>query len=849
MPAWRSWKPRRSSRVTMPRKPSPNGIAARTRPPAGGARRAAEPGRALVLDPDREEAHPRRLPGERPEGEQVEGAEDDPGGGAEDQPGGRDAVAAERRGEHSAADSRKAPLRITPSNRNAIAAGDQPESPVGSRRGLPNSRRTKRSRPTSRRSATGGSGGRCRDQADALRGDRLADLGRLGDPLDQLLGLVGGEQPIPGVVDQLGVERLDRGALDRRAREGALERLLGGVGLEHADDRALDRRALERPDDRLLGRDLDRVVDPGRRGDPLAGARADAEQPRRQRGRRPRAASPGAASPRMVAGGAVGTRRGDCDDCGVRTAIVSDLHLGLGSGADLLRRERFASGWSAGSTGVDRLVLLGDVLELRDRPLAEVLEGAAPVIAALGEAIAGRELVIVPGNHDHHLIEPWLERRRSTAPGRWSSSRPGEPEGLAFEALCEQAARPRCASPTPGSGSATTSTRSHGHYLDRHLTVPTIERLGVAAIERVLGIAPTGPTRSSRRRAAGGRDRRVRARADAGLRAALRARPGDGRRAPRRRRPVDAPLADDGRRRDARRPDARLAARLGRVPGAVGVANRLGLGPVRSDLSAGAIGRAGFEAMADVVERLRIDAEHVIFGHTHRRGGPEPRGADASSGTPAAGSTRRACSAASAGGQPLLARDDLRRRRGRARAAPPARRPQPRGARGGDGGLAAAEMSLLTLPFERPGAAAAPRRRPGAIAGVARELPARLDASTPRATAGAGPARPGAGARRAIAHTPRRWSNRRSGSSAGGRWCSAGGSRHTRRDRRRRRSRRRRGRDRRARWRAPSSASAGRSIDRRRPPAAAASRRAAASAPDYAPGRAARNHVTSADAP
>ena len=62
------------------------------------------------------------------------------------------------------------------------------------------------------------------------------------------------------------------------------------------------------------------------------------------------------------------------------------------------------------------------------------------------------------------------------------------------------------------------------------------------------------------------------------------------------------------------------------LPGAVGVANRLGLGPVRADLSSSAIGRAGFEAMADVVRDLRIEAEHVIFGHTHRRGGPEPAG-------------------------------------------------------------------------------------------------------------------------------------------------------------------------------------------------------------------------------
>ena len=165
-------------------------------------------------------------------------------------------------------------------------------------------------------------------------------------------------------------------------------------------------------------------------------------------------------------------------------------------------------------------------------------------------------------------------------------------------------------------------------------------------VERVLGIAGTGPDPlAPPERAPSGRHRRVRARADARLRAALRARPGDGRRAARRRRPVDAAVADDGRRRDA---PARVRGWLlgsVAVPGAVGVANRLGLGPVRSDLSAGAIGRAGFEAMADVVEASQIDAEHVIFGHTHRRGGRRRPAGGRSSGTPAAGSTPRACSA------------------------------------------------------------------------------------------------------------------------------------------------------------------------------------------------------------
>ena len=116
-------------------------------------------------------------------------------------------------------------------------------------------------------------------QADALRGDRGPELGRLGDPLDQLLRLVGVQQVIPDLIDELGVEHLHHGALHRGAGQGSLQRVLRRLTLEHTDDRPLDGGALERAHDRLLGGALDRVVDPGRRRHPLGAAGADAEQP------------------------------------------------------------------------------------------------------------------------------------------------------------------------------------------------------------------------------------------------------------------------------------------------------------------------------------------------------------------------------------------------------------------------------------------------------------------------------------------------------------------------------------------------------------------------------------------
>jgi predicted phosphodiesterase len=311
----------------------------------------------------------------------------------------------------------------------------------------------------------------------------------------------------------------------------------------------------------------------------------------------------------------------------VVTAIVSDLHLGLGSGADLLRREGFRSRLVGELAGVDRLVLLGDVLELRDRPLPEVLEVAAPVIAAFGEALAGRELVIVPGNHDHHLIEPWLERRRLEHAPALELEQTGDPEGLAFEALCEHVGPANVRFAYPGLWVRDDVYALHGHYLDRHLTVPTIERLGVGAIERVLGMPVTGPDPLASPDDGGTIEIDEYERVQTPVYALL----------------YGLAQATVGERRGSANPSARLWQMMGggdsrsarlrgwilgsvAVPGAVGVANRLGLGPVRSDLSAGAIGRAGFDALADVIESLGIEAEHVIFGHTHRRGGPERKG-------------------------------------------------------------------------------------------------------------------------------------------------------------------------------------------------------------------------------
>src|SRR4051812_32166888 len=94
------------------------------------------------------------------------------------------------------------------------------------------------------------------------------------------------------------------------------------------------------------------------------------------------------------------------------TLVVSDLHLGGRTGADVLRKPEMRAPLLEALRGVERLVLLGDVLELRHGPPGEALTRAEPFFRDVAEGL-GREaeVVLVAGNHDHQTIEAWLERR------------------------------------------------------------------------------------------------------------------------------------------------------------------------------------------------------------------------------------------------------------------------------------------------------------------------------------------------------------------------------------------------------------------------------------------------------
>jgi len=306
-----------------------------------------------------------------------------------------------------------------------------------------------------------------------------------------------------------------------------------------------------------------------------------------------------------------------------RTVVLSDLHLASSGGIDLLRRREFRESLWAGLEGADEVILLGDAVELRDLPLAAAIDIARPFFDELGAAIGDGRVVVVPGNHDHHFLDTWLERRRLDGAGPLTLEQRIPVDGGPLAELTRGMGRAQVELAYPGMWLTPDVYVTHGHYLDRHLTVPSFERLAVAAVERVLrGSGEATLDEPGEHGDPGSASPADYERVQGPLYAFLFA------------------LAQSGspaERLGGANPSARVwqavgggygrAARIrGRllgtvaVPGAVGVANRLGLGPVKADLSPGAITRAGLAAIGEVVRRLGIEADHVIFGHTHRRG-------------------------------------------------------------------------------------------------------------------------------------------------------------------------------------------------------------------------------------
>jgi UDP-2,3-diacylglucosamine pyrophosphatase LpxH len=297
----------------------------------------------------------------------------------------------------------------------------------------------------------------------------------------------------------------------------------------------------------------------------------------------------------------------------MRTAILSDLHLGAASGEDVLRDPALRRVLLDEIGDADRVVLLGDVVELRDLALGVALGSARPFFEELGEELGDREVTIVPGNHDYRLAEPLLDRLSLAGATELGLGQhedaPGDGAGAVIDGWLGPA-RLRIA--YPGVWLRDDIYATHGHYMDAHLSLPRAECLAVATLIRLSRPLPNPAMPAdyervlrpiygfsfgvAQARARVGRPRRHPSEA------AWKALVGDS--------------SDGSSRRRLRSASVRAA-----FPAGIRAINRLLHSDFDSDISATAIFSAGVVAATELAARLQLDGVQVITGHTHR-GGP-----------------------------------------------------------------------------------------------------------------------------------------------------------------------------------------------------------------------------------
>jgi UDP-2,3-diacylglucosamine pyrophosphatase LpxH len=293
----------------------------------------------------------------------------------------------------------------------------------------------------------------------------------------------------------------------------------------------------------------------------------------------------------------------------VRTLVVSDLHLGGPEGRVWLNRPEVAAALAAAVSEADRLVLLGDAVELRHARASDALAAAAKVLQAVVAGLrAGAEIVVVPGNHDHSLGSGWALRRSVVEDAPLALEQAldwvdGEPLSVLAGVLGASGASVRAC--YPGVWLRDDVYAMHGHYLDMHTTVPFFERLGAGAMAKLLH-APAS--------AAASVDdyERVLAPLYAWMYPIAQ---------------VHGPAVDGSSGPSARAWEllrfGHGVRRLGLIAGAgfvIAALNRFGMGPLSASVLRGELAGAELPAFAAVLASLGLREGYVLFGHTHRAG-------------------------------------------------------------------------------------------------------------------------------------------------------------------------------------------------------------------------------------
>lgn len=298
----------------------------------------------------------------------------------------------------------------------------------------------------------------------------------------------------------------------------------------------------------------------------------------------------------------------------MRTAIISDLHLGAASGEDVLRHAEIRAVLLEEIGDADRVILLGDVVELRDCAVGPSLAATRPFFEELGAALASREVTIIPGNHDHRFAEPLLDERSFGDGGRLGLEHSTDPAPGPTARIAAWLGPARLHIAYPGLWIRDDVYATHGHYMDAHLPVPRAECLAAATLIRIAGQLPAEAEAADYEKvlrpiygfaygAAQARPQRVARRRGKAAEIAWEV------------------LAGARKNGGSRRQQLNRTAIRNTWPAAVWAVNRLLHSSFDPDVSERSIFQGGLAAAAEMAARLGVDGGYVITGHTHR-GGP-----------------------------------------------------------------------------------------------------------------------------------------------------------------------------------------------------------------------------------
>jgi UDP-2,3-diacylglucosamine pyrophosphatase LpxH len=180
----------------------------------------------------------------------------------------------------------------------------------------------------------------------------------------------------------------------------------------------------------------------------------------------------------------------------MRALVISDTHFGAWTGRDILREEFALERLAPRLEGIDELIFLGDLFDFLFGGVEEAVDAAEGLLALIAARMAGKRLVFLAGNHDHHLVHR-ADENRLEAKLAHGSAPPANGAGPSFFQDFLERKLPgvevEIAYPTYRFGDVLCT---HGHYLDPHA------RLSGSRADRLLtrtlwAIAAGGPEEPS----------------------------------------------------------------------------------------------------------------------------------------------------------------------------------------------------------------------------------------------------------------------------------------------------------------------------------------------------------------